>query len=247
MPLVLIYQHGFLVFCAFPFGHGDITTFDASPFFFFMYLCIFVPFRLYFSAFMSSTSMAELRSNGIGVPILFPIDAHGIDVVSDLHLSIRLSLKANTIWVEREISNLDTGLVVQTLHESSKLIDNGNVIWELGAGKYRVYGLPDSQMGVSQKILTSPRSSTSSLSTPPVISVNSEPDVDNVIDLSDSSFEDVPVQMATVHNSPPFVSLCFICNAFSFSLCAFISSSTVYVQTSSTYSSVSSSSWFYVR
>ena len=62
---------------------------------------------------MASISMAELCSHGIGVPILFPIDAHGNAAVSDLHLSIRLSLKASTIWVEREIFNPDTGLGVK--------------------------------------------------------------------------------------------------------------------------------------
>ena len=111
---------------------------------------------------MASTSniphvfeMAKLCSHGIGIPILFSIDAHGIVVVSDLHLSIRFSLKASTIWVECEIFHPHTGLVVQTFHETSKLTDNGNVVWELGAGKYRVYGLLDSQIGVSTKILAS--------------------------------------------------------------------------------------------
>jgi hypothetical protein len=84
--------------------------------------------------------MAELCSNGIGVPILFPIDAEGIAVVSELHLSIRFSLKPNTIWVEREIFHPDTGLLVHTFHETSKVTDNGNVVWELGEGKYRVRG-----------------------------------------------------------------------------------------------------------
>jgi hypothetical protein len=84
---------------------------------------------------MASTSiippvfeMAELRSHGIGVPILFPIDADDIVVVSGLHLSIRFSLKTNTIWVQREIFHPDTGLLVQTLHETSKLTDNDNVV-----------------------------------------------------------------------------------------------------------------------
>jgi hypothetical protein len=110
---------------------------------------------------MASTSnkppfseMAELRSHGIGVPILFPIDAHGIAVVSDLHLSMRFSFKPNTIWVEREIFHPDTGLLVHIFHETSKVTDNGNIVWELGAGKYRVCGWPHYQMGVSTDILT---------------------------------------------------------------------------------------------
>jgi hypothetical protein len=143
--------------------------------------------------------MAEFRSHGIIVPILFPINAKGIVVVSCLHLSIRFSLKANTIWVKREIFHPDTGLLVQTLHETS----NGNVVWELGAGKFRVYGLPHSQMGVSTENLVPLRSSTAALSTPPIISVKTEPGVDNVIDVFDSSNEDVPVQKTIVHDSPP--------------------------------------------
>jgi hypothetical protein len=146
--------------------------------------------------------MAELRSHGIGVPIIFPIDAQGIDVVSELHLCIRLSLKASTIWVEREIYHLDTGLLVHTFHETAKVTDNGNVVWELGMGKYRVCGWPNSQMGVSTKILAPLRSSTAAFSTPPVISVKTELGVDNVIDLSDSSSEDVPMHKAVVHDSP---------------------------------------------
>ena len=55
-------------------------------------------------------------------------------------------------------------------------------------------GLPDSQMGVSTEILAPLRSSTADFSTPPVISVKTEPGVDNVVDLSDSSTEDVSVQ-----------------------------------------------------
>ena len=98
--------------------------------------------------------MAELCSHGIGVPILFPIEEDGIVAVSSLHFSIRFSLKASTIWVEREIFHPDTRLLVQTLHETSKLNNNGNVVWELSTGKYRVCGLPDSQMRLSTKILT---------------------------------------------------------------------------------------------
>ena len=147
--------------------------------------------------------MVELRSHTNDVPILFSIDAQGIAVVSELHLSIRFSLQVNTIWVDREIFNPDIGLLVHTFHEFSKLNDNGNVVWELGAGKHRVWGWPDSRMGVSTEILYPLRSSTAVFSTPPVISVKTEPDVDNIIDLSDSSTEGVPMQKTVVHDSPP--------------------------------------------
>src|ERR1700737_1150508 len=160
------------------------------------------------SSFMGSSSilppvseMAEIRSHGIGVPILFPIDAQGIAVVSELHLCLRFSLQPNTVWVDREIFD-DTGLLVHSFHESSKLTDNGNV-WELRAGKYTVVGSPASQMEESTELLAPLRSSTADFSTPPIISVKTEPDVDNVVDLSDSSTEDVSVRKADVHDSPP--------------------------------------------
>ena len=101
------------------------------------------------SIILPVSEMAELCSHGIGVPILFPIDTNDIVVVLGLHLSIRFLLKATTIWVEREIYHPNTGLLFQTLHETFKLTHNGNVVWELGARTYRVYGLPNSHMGVS--------------------------------------------------------------------------------------------------
>ena len=120
----------------------------SSAIFFFIILCIFVHLRLYYFVFMASSSMAEVRSHGIVVPIIFPIDANGIVVVSEIHLSIRFSFQVNTIWVDREIFN-DTRLLVHTFHEPSKVTDNDNVVWELGPRKYRVVGWPYSWMGVS--------------------------------------------------------------------------------------------------
>ena len=93
--------------------------------------------------------MGELRSHGTVLLIFFPIDAHSFVVVSELHLNFRFSLQANTIWVEREIFDLDTRLLVHIFHETSKVFDNGNVVWEFGKGKYRICGWPNSQMGVS--------------------------------------------------------------------------------------------------
>ena len=157
--------------------------------------------------------MAELRSQRIGVPILFPTDAQGIVVVSELHCSIRFFFKRNTIWVEREIFHPDTGLLVHTFHETSKVSANGIVVWELAAGKYRVCGWPNSQMGMSTEILAPFRSSTAAFSTPPVISVKTEPVVDNVIDLSNFLSEDVLVQHedVSVYDSPHlFPSLAYV-------------------------------------
>ena len=145
--------------------------------------------------------MAELCSHGFDVPILFSIGAQGIVVVSELHFSIIFSFKPSTIWVELEIFHLDIGLLVHTFHETSKVTENGDVVWEFGAGKYRVYVWPHSQMGGSTKILGPLRSSTAVFNAPSMLSVKTEPGVDNVIDLSDSSIETVLVHKAFVHDS----------------------------------------------
>ena len=71
--------------------------------------------------------------------------------------------------------------------------------------KYRVYGLPNCQMGVSTPL----RSSTSALDTPPVISVKMARTVESVIDLFDSANEDVPMQKVVVHHSTPLFPFVF--------------------------------------
>ena len=58
-------------------------------------------------------------------------------------------------------------------------------------------------MWTSIEILAPLWSSTIAFSSPPEISVKTEPGVDNVIDLSDSSNKDVPVQKVVVYDSPP--------------------------------------------
>ena len=100
--------------------------------------------------------MAELRANGFGVPILFPIDANGFAHVSSLHLNIRFSLHYGSIWVERKIYDPFTSLLSLTMRENSILADNGSSVWELVASKYRVYRLLESRPHVSTKIWIRP-------------------------------------------------------------------------------------------
>ena len=43
-------------------------------------------------AMPSLSKMAEIRSNGLGVPILFPVGEDGLATVTALHISIRFGL-----------------------------------------------------------------------------------------------------------------------------------------------------------
>ena len=97
------------------------------------------------SSVPSLLEMAELRANGFGVPILFPIDADGFAHVSFLHLIVRFSLQVGLIWVERKIYDPLTYLLSLTMREKPILIDNGSSVWKFAAGKYKVYGLPESR------------------------------------------------------------------------------------------------------
>ena len=59
------------------------------------------------TSFMPSLSeMAEIRSNGLGVPILFPVGEDGLATVTALHISIRFGLQDTSLWVEREVYDL---------------------------------------------------------------------------------------------------------------------------------------------
>ena len=68
--------------------------------------------------------MVKVRANGLGVPILFPVDATGFASVFAIHLSIKFSLIESTIWVECEIYNPGMSLLFVTFRENSKLADN---------------------------------------------------------------------------------------------------------------------------
>ena len=170
------------------------------------------------SSVPSVSNMAELRANGFGVPILFPIDANGFARVSSLHLCIRFSLHDASIWVEREIYDPLTSLLSSTMRENPILADNGSSLWELAPGKYTVYGLPKSWPHVSTEIRTPPYLSASTFNTPPAIRVKVEPDIHPVIHLSDSSDGDDPTHSTPMVEpsssslcppsvTPPFVSL----------------------------------------
>ena len=96
------------------------------------------------STILALSEMAELRAHGLGIPILFPISEVGFACVSAVYLSIRFSFKKSLILIKREIYDPLTLLVTVSIPESSKVAENGSTMWELGAGKYRVYGLTES-------------------------------------------------------------------------------------------------------
>lgn len=147
--------------------------------------------------------MAELRACGVEVPILFPITAVGFAVVSAFELSLRFSLDESSMWVEREIYDPSTSLLSVTMRENSRIGDTGLVVWELTAGKYRVYGLPQSQISRPTRSATPRQSSTCAIHTTPTTTVKIEPGVHVAIDLSDSDNDKATTpQSPSVRASP---------------------------------------------
>lgn len=151
----------------------------------------------------SVLDMVELRAKGSESLFLFPWMQTVFAFVYSFHLSIKFSLQDNTIWVECEIYDTATYLLSLTMRENPRLADNGSPLWELGAGKYKVYGLPYSSTNVSTDIRTPPHSSTSTLNTPPVVKVKIELGIHTVIPLSDSSDDDEPPHSTLIPKPSP--------------------------------------------
>ena len=108
------------------------------------------------STVQSLSEMVEFRANGLGIPILFPINSTGVTFVSSVHRNIKFLLQDSSICDEREIYDTATSLMSMTLRESSRVADNGSSMWELCAGKYRVYGLSDPFTNVSMEFFRTP-------------------------------------------------------------------------------------------
>ena len=151
----------------------------------------------------SVLDMVELHANGLGIPILFPVDANGFASVSSLHLSIKFLSQNSTIWVKSEIYYTATSLLSLIMRENPRLADNGSPLWELGARKYGVYGPLNSSTNVSTDIRTPPHSSASTLNIPPVVKGKIEPSIHTVINLSDSSDGDEPLLSIPIPKQSP--------------------------------------------
>ena len=159
------------------------------------------------SAMPSLSKMAEICSNGLGVPILFPIGKDGLATVTALHISIRFGLQDTSLWVEHEVYDPHTSALSHTVLEASKHSKDGTIIWTLKPRKYRMYGLTTSQMSNPTQFVTPLQSSTCTITPPPTVRVKIEPGVQAVIDLSQASEDDAlhtpPLLVSPIPRAPP--------------------------------------------
>ena len=108
----------------------------------------------------SLSKLTEIRSNGLGVPILFPIGEDGLATVTAFHISIRFCLQETSMWIEREVYNPLTLALSYTTPESAKHSNDGSIIWTLKLNKYKVYGLTTFHMSNLTQFVTPYQSST---------------------------------------------------------------------------------------
>ena len=87
-----------------------------------------------------------------------------------------------------------TSMLTYTMLESSIRSDNSFCAWNLLPGKYRVYGLSESQFAASTQLRTPQCSSLCTMTVPYPVRVKVEPADVDVIKLSESSDGDVPTQ-----------------------------------------------------
>lgn len=137
--------------------------------------------------------MAFIRADSHSVPVTFPLGANGYAIVSSTTLSLRFQFREDALYVEEEVFDNDSGILLHAIGQLHSTNDAG-MFWSLKPGKYRAYGLPDSVMPASTKILTPRQSSTVSIDPFVPIQVKVEPDHHTIHNLSDDSdSEDVLV------------------------------------------------------
>ena len=157
---------------------------------------------------MASTSfipdlvnMVEIRTHGLGILLLLPVDDFGLAAISSICLSIRFKLLASSIWIEREPLDLVTLEISHTITELSIHSEDESTLWNLCSSRYCVYGVVDFEMPLSTNVLPSSCSFIHTFSTPPVMLIKVELRLHPIINLSDS-YDDDRCVMPEVDPSP---------------------------------------------
>ena len=136
-------------------------------------------------------TMALLRAEHHSVPVLFPLGEDGHAIVICTTLSLRFQFRDVTIFVE-EVFDDQTGLVLHGVRQNRGENDIAS-LWLLKPGKYRVYGVSESEFMCSTKLLTTRESSTVSIERPLLSRVKIEPGLKTIYELNDDSDGDVEV------------------------------------------------------
>lgn len=105
-----------------------------------------------------------IRVEGANVPTTFPIGDDGFGVVSTFSLSLTSQFHAQTVHIDEHVFDAKLGQLTHTDRQISTVYEDGKV-WLLTPGGYIVYGLTDSLIGASTKVVTPKESSTCTMQT----------------------------------------------------------------------------------
>ena len=158
---------------------------------------------------LDAPDMVVLRAHGVGLPLTFLVDWEGYALVSCQRLSLRFNFQEDSISVEEEIFDDLTSELSHTVGQLSISDDNNCRSWRLAPGRYRVYGLTDSQMAASTEILTPRRSSTCTVQNPlpSNVVVKVEPGLENPhlenIEVEPRSINPIITLSSDEDSSPP--------------------------------------------
>ena len=168
--------------------------------------------RLYTSTTMAEfLDMVVVRANGEGVPIIFHV---GSDGEADV-LSLRFQLKVDSIHVDEDIYDPQSGYLTHTIGQMPISIGN-TTSWKLKPGRYRAYGVAFVGDPSSNGIELLPHTASTSFQTPPVEYVKVEQLPNKVTVLSSDSDAQspkpslqggTPSSASDLHTNPSLISV----------------------------------------
>jgi hypothetical protein len=133
-----------------------------------------------------------IYANDDSVPISFPLGSDGLAVVTSLRLSLRFRLNEDFMFIDEEVYDALSKDLFQTIGQSL-VCDGDSKQMLLRPGRYWVYGVSDSMMAASTKLVTPHRSSTGIVQLTPATRVKIEYTVELITILSDDSNRNFPV------------------------------------------------------
>jgi hypothetical protein len=136
--------------------------------------------------------LAVIYFDGEGVLISFPLGNDGITLVTSMTLSLKFQMSEDFMFIDEEVYDTQTGDLIHTIGQSP-VCDRASKQWLLNAGRYQVYGVSDSLMAASTKLITPHRSSTGTIQLTPATRVKVEKDEELITILSDDSDENSPI------------------------------------------------------
>jgi hypothetical protein len=136
--------------------------------------------------------LVHIYSNAGGVPISFPLGNDGVALVTSIRLSLRFQMSEDFMFIDEEVYDAQSGDLIHTIGQSP-VCDGDTKQWLLNAGRYRVYGVSDSVMAASTKLVTPHRSSTGTVQLTPITRVKVEHAEELITILSDDSDGNSPV------------------------------------------------------